>query len=304
MVFNGEQSETISSTEFLKVHTLFTDSVAPSVARNIAIKTQLSDYFYFVDDDTTMPTDFLLKVCNIIRSRPDADVFGGPDTCAGDVDLFEKSLDSALRSPLTTSKTRKRHTPGASSLFENGDERNLILCNLCVKGSVFYESGFYFPEDYFRNEENVFLSRLDKTIKVLHCPQLFIFHQRRSHLRNVFYAASRSGYFRFKMISEAPSFDQSLFFMPSLFILYITLIICFIPLLGLTSIFLYPFYLYLLLNFLTSLKAGLDSHDLRSLPLIMGYQLFIISSYGIGFMVGSAVWLKEFTLQKQNSFSR
>jgi GT2 family glycosyltransferase len=304
VVFNGEVGETLCSFESLKIHTLCIDSVAPSVARNIAIKSQISDYFYFIDDDTALPSDFLQKVCEIIRNQPDADIFGGPDTCANDVGLFEKSLDSALRSPLTTSRTRKRHTPGTTSLIERGHEKNLILCNLCVKASVFYKYGAYFPEDYFRNEENVFLSRLDGDLKVLHCPQLFIFHQRRPHLRNVFYAASRSGFFRFKMISENPKVDQFLFFIPSLFVIYVSFLFSFIPVFDFFSPMTYPFYLYIILNFITSLKAGIDSKDLRCLPFIAGYQLFIVSSYGIGMLAGITVSLKQFTLEKQNSFSR
>lgn len=286
VVFNGESIAPYESS-LLQVNSKSIPRSTPSAARNTLIKDKDTNYFYFIDDDTFLSNDFLLKVCEIIRCYPEVDIFGGPDTCSADVSLYEKSLELALRSPLTTLKTRKRHIPDKKSVPEPGHEKNLILCNLCVKGSAFSFYNTYFPEEYQRNEENVFLRALQGKVKISYFSHLYIFHERRPHWRSVFYAASTSGFYRLRMIKDNPVFDQFVFFIPSLFILYLSLNLIMAPLVGLASLLYMPLYAYLFLNLITSLKVASQAKSLSCIPLVMFYQLFIIASYGIGFILGA-----------------
>jgi len=292
VVFNGEGIRRYESS-LLQISSRAIPRSTPSVARNLLVKERESDYFYFIDDDTYLSDDFIGKVCEIIRNYPEVEIFGGPDTCSADVTLAERSLELALRSPLTTSKTRKRHIPDKKSDLKPGHEKNLILCNLCVKGSVFTLHNTFFPEDYQRNEENVFLRSLQDKVKIGYFPHLYIFHERRPSLKNVFYAASTSGFYRFQMIKANPVFDQFIFFIPSFFLLYLSFCLIFYPLIGMTFSFYIPLLTYLILNLLTSLRIACQAKHLACFPLVMFYQFFIIMSYGIGFISGERRGLKD-----------
>lgn len=290
IVFNGEK-KTKSEIESLivncpsmEIKTYFVAKMPPSESRNRAVKEEKADYFYFIDDDTCLPTDFLAKVCHILKSYPQLEIFGGPDSCVPNVGFLEKSLELALRSPLTTLKTRKRHSP-KDAPFEKGDEQNLILCNLCVRQNIFFEKGIYFPEDYFRNEENVFLIKLKANQNILYFPYLYIFHERRPNLRNVYKAASCSGFYRLKMIAECKGYHQLIFLPPLFFILYLSSLSIFLVA-PLSLIYFFPLILYFVLNFLSSLKLSFSTRNYFLLPIVCFYQLYIILSYGIGLFKG------------------
>lgn len=285
VVVNGEDSYSTRynelSSRYPDLSISFVKRTTPGVARNIAVREKYSDYFYFIDDDTQLPPHFLYEVCNVIRLYPEVEIFGGPDQSNPDASIFERSLEFSLRSPLATSKTRWRHLSQEKRTPLKGNEKNLILCNLCVKGDVFYKKGGGFPEGYQRNEENVFLRAVEDHFQIIYLPYLFIFHKRRPALNNVFYSASQSGFFRYKMIKERFSSDQLIFFLPSIFILYLALL----PLAVMAGFHvsgLIPLALYFILNIFYSLIIFIKNKNIRYFFLVSFYQLFILLSYGIG----------------------
>lgn len=297
VIFNGESASEFPQYTDLSIKGLSISQQNPSEARNIAIRSKKSTYYYFIDDDTQLPADFLVKVCQIIRLHPTVSIFGGPDKCAPGVSAFEKSLEVSLQSPLTTQKTNRRHSPTEQSEIHLGNERNLILCNLCVKSNVFEDLRAYFPSDFLRNEENVFLAQLEGRVEVRFFPNLYIYHKRRHALKNVFYAASRSGYFRMKMIFAGIGKNQFVFLVPMFFLLYLAMTLALILLTPYRE-WLYPLYLYLVLNLITSLVGCVRNKLYLCLPIVMGYQLFIILSYAVGTMAAGYLELKKTLTQK------
>jgi len=285
VIVNGEDSYSVRYSEICSSYPgLSVSSIkktTPGVARNIAIREEYSDYFYFIDDDTQLPSHFLKEVCHIIRLYPEVDIFGGPDQSSPDASIFERSLEFSLRSPLATSKTRWRHFSQEGRTPLKGDEKNLILCNLCVKGGVFHKKGIFFPEEYQRNEENVFLRVAEDHFQIIYLPYLYIFHKRRPAISNVFYSASQSAFFRYKMIKDRFSKDQLIFILPSIFILYLSLL----PLAVMANLFvigLIPLGLYVLLNLCYSFIVFIKNKDIRYFFLVSFYQIVILLSYGIG----------------------
>ncbi len=291
VVFNGEKERPFNQVLSIKIHTIVINRTSPAVARNQAIQLTDSHYYYFIDDDTCAPLGFLKKVCHIIRQYPHVEIFGGPDNCSTDVNFLERSLELALRSPLTTQKTRKRHTPYSNAGPEKGDERNLILCNLCVKKNIFFEREVYFPPDYQRNEENVFLSQLEGKVEILHFSDHYIYHQRRYALSNVYHAASKSGFYRYKMMRDGFCKSQWIFVIPSIFVFYLLMVMVLLPVLG-GTILVYPLIFYFALNLLTSLRVVVAAKCFICLPWVIGYQLLIVVSYGIGMNMGILKSLK------------
>jgi glycosyltransferase involved in cell wall biosynthesis len=293
VVFNGEEVRSFNQVLSINIHTIVIDRTRPAVARNRAIQLTDSDYYYFIDDDTCVPRDFLKKTCHIIRHYPAVEIFGGPDNCYTDANFLERSLELALRSPLTTQKTRRRHTPYLNKSPEKGHERNLILCNLCVKKNIFFDKQVYFPSDYQRNEENVFLSQLEGKVKILHFSDHYIYHQRRYTLSSVFHAASKSGFYRFKMMRDGFGDRQWIFVIPAVFVWYLLITLVSLSILGI-SVFAYPLVVYFVMNLVTSLKVVVASRSFLYLPWVMVYQFWIVSSYGIGMNMGILKSLKDF----------
>lgn len=283
VVFNGDKLSAAQKIELtkdldLKVDYITMPKVNPSEARNKAIRETQADYLYFIDDDTTLPQNFLEKVCRICTEHPELDIFGGPDTPPLEATYFQNSLGLALCSPLTTLKTRKRHFPKKAPELDKGNEKNLILCNLCVKKAVFDKYQVYFPEDYLRNEENFFLNQLKDKALIGYFQNHYIYHDRRSQLKSVFTAASKSSVYRIKMLRDNFHLADLPFLAPFFFVCYLLILIFQInwPLL------IYPFYIYLGLNLVTSLRVCLIKASLRFLPAVMFYQFFIVASYGFG----------------------
>jgi glycosyltransferase involved in cell wall biosynthesis len=301
VVFNGDPISEVSGLTHLEVNYLTISQHKPSEARNIAIKSASSNYFYFIDDDTQLPTDFLKKVCHIIRKNPCIDIFGGPDNCAPNVSIFERALEIALRSPLTTQKTNKRHTPKLNYEEQLGTERNLILCNLCVKGEVFKELGEYFPANYHRNEENVFLINVEGRVEIRYFPNLFIYHKRRHALSHVYYAASRSGFYRMRMMQDGLGKQQIVFLIPAFFLVYLIATAVIVPIWRLWEM-LIPIYVYIFLNILTSALGSLKAKKPECFLFVCGYQLFIVLSYAMGTIGSIFVGLKRVSSQKIGQF--
>lgn len=301
VIFNGETTRALDVSSDLLLDSISVEKMKPSEARNRAIKQTKTDYFYFIDDDTQLPEDFLIKVCAILRRFPDTMIFGGPDNCLPGVSILERSLELALRSPLTTQKTNKRHTPRNIQDAEMGTERNLILCNLCVHFSVFANLHCYFPESYQRNEENVFLSQLENKVKIHYFAHLYIFHNRRPALKNVFYAASRSGYYRMRMILEGHGKNQFIFLIPAAFFVY--MLIAAIALLILKSwILLIPLVAYLSLNILSSAMGCIREKKPQCFMFVCGYQVFIVLSYALGTIGAFATGFKAYSVKKFSEF--
>src|SRR5690606_3624727 len=96
----------------------------------------------------------------------------------------------------------------------------------------------------------------------------------------------QSGFFRYKMIKDQFSADQLIFFLPSLFILYLALL-PFAFMAGF-SMSLIPLLIYLILNVSYSLMVVVKLKDIRFLFLVSFYQSLILMSYGIG------VWKSTF----------
>ena len=279
VVLNGEKQKPSLNKEIsIPVNYIEIAKSTPAKARNIAIQANPSDFFYFLDDDVTLPTLFFKKVIHIIETYPELEVFGGPDAPPLDANWYQKALGLALRSPLTTLKTRKRHRPKQKHQFVIGTEKNLILCNLAVRGDLFSKYQISFNENFFRNEENILLQSLDGRAKIGYFQDLYLYHHRNPSLRSVFKAASLSAYFRMQMIRNNFQIWDLVFMAPMIFMGFILIAITKKP----TSFWYIPIYIYWILNFLAALRFCFSPRRILILPLVMFYQFYVILSYGIG----------------------
>ncbi len=272
VVLNGDDQQTYEyltnkeNIEFISI-----ENTTPAKARNIALTKAKGNWIGFLDDDIKLPITYMATLENILSQR-DCDVIGGPDATFPDASLWEESIGLALTSPLSTSKTRYRHN-NKLKVVSNVDESSLILCNLWIKRNVLDDNPF--PENFWRNEENVMLHYLSlKQLKMIWSADLFVYHKRKDNFSSLYKAVSSSGENRVRSFIFQPSSLDLRFFVPSIFVLYLLLLPA---LIFLSTKFVIFIALYLTINLITSLYYG------KSLWLrVMLIQVVINISYGLG----------------------
>lgn len=278
VVYNGQDSHGEKLKQlFPMIETYQINETTPAAARNYAINLVHHDWICFLDDDTLIPENYISKASKIINLHQ-PDVFGGPDKAPPQSTDFEMALSMALKSPLTTAHTRHRHTTSEGIML--GAESNLILCHLWVKTKILRDTKF--NPVLKRNEENYLLDILEKEgHSILYIADLWIYHFRKKDLFSLYKAVSTSGYFRAKTFSDSPKVKQLIYFAPLLFNLYLLSL----PFLS-YSLFFVPLYLYIVLNFITSLVEINDENKTKLLIRTSLIQFLIIVFYGIGFLNG------------------
>ena len=278
LINNGGASLNFSPSH--KIEYFEVEKSSPAKARNFAARKCLSPWILFLDDDILIPNGYFKLAQNLLQEDDQLDILGGPDQCYPEASLLQRALGIALTSPMTTGHTRHRHLIKKVNTL-NGNETNLILCHLWVRKSLFDE-GFDFPENYFRNEENVFLERLSRNHKkILHKPDLNVYHYRKDSISKIFRSTFISAYFRKKSLVEKKSRFNLLYLIPTFFILYLFVLPFFHP-----AFFTLPLVIYILLSafFIIPLSGTLllKLHILR-------VQFLIHLAYGLGFL-----WPKAF----------
>lgn len=251
------------------------ERTTPARARNLTIERSSGDWVGFLDDDVVLPNGYGACLDELL-GRTTCGVVGGPDATPPDASRWEQALGKALASPLSTSQTRLRHSQD-SRMNDSVDESVLILCNLWVKREDLGEKPF--PENYWRNEENIMLTRMSlNNVCMTWSPKLYVYHKRKSGPLDLYRAVSSSGQHRLLSFYDFPQTLDLRYFMPLAFLSYLVVL----PLLLCWHwCWVIPFALYMVLNLSTSIYYG--GKDWMKVAFI---QLHITLSYGIGMWRG------------------
>lgn len=181
----------ISEPEWLGTHSLHSypafktlkieNHLSPPSARNVLMKSTVSDYTLFFDDDVIVPESFLTDLCALIGEYPQAEVLGGPNLSPPQATLFEKASGLALASVWGTSVISSRYSPKQDSFFTRS-ELPFALCNLCIKNT----NKELFHKELKYGEETDLLQRLFKKSDCLgyYSSKLFVWHFRRPDWRS------------------------------------------------------------------------------------------------------------------------
>lgn len=249
-------------------------------ARDKLIEKSCCDYLCFIDDDTTLPSDYLKTAAQFIQDYPDAEVFGGPDQTSNHANHFQQVLGAVMETFLAMGPTAKRHNGHKKRYILEGSEMNLILCNLWIKKSILKERNF--PSQYIRNEENILLARLKNENRVLYyLPFLTLFHERKNSFNKIIKATYFSGMYRaIGFFDEFKTFNYY-FLIPLLFI--ITLLYTFV---FEQKIFLYSFTIYSLIVIANAFIVCHRINLIYKTPLAIIFYLIYNFVYPVGMIVG------------------
>ncbi|HVM32245.1 MAG TPA: glycosyltransferase family 2 protein [bacterium] len=259
----------------------------PSRQRNAGVSLSKSPLVYFLDDDSRAVSPGPKRLASHFED-PRVAVAGGPNLHPPDASPFEKTVSAVLASWLGSFKVRSRYASIGS--VKEATEKDLILCNMMVRRSVF-ERLKGFRVDLYPNEENEFLNRLlHGAAQLIYDPGAVVFRHRRKTLRAFCHQAFRYGQGRARQIKVYPCLSDLVHLVPAFFVLYtLSLAASFAPPAPafLRSILWWaPFGLFWALALATSLSAfsfNRQARDLLAVPPLLFLRQFF---YGLGLMAG------------------
>jgi succinoglycan biosynthesis protein ExoA len=192
----------------------------PSVQRNVAAREAKGEWIYFLDDDSCPDPDNLRRGM-VHGARSDVAMVGGPTGCPAEAPVRERMFQAVMGSWLAFGPSRARYA--AVGEARETSEKELILCNLLVRKSVFLAAGG-FDEALYPNEENALMDRVGtEGHRLVYDPAFMIWRRPRrtvgAFARMVFgYGRGRAEQFRLH-----PTWGSALNFVPPLFLVYVLL---------------------------------------------------------------------------------
>lgn len=219
-----------------------TPNGGPSKARNIGAEHARGEYLVILDSDVVLPPQYLQAVDDAIR-RTQADAFGGPDASAPDFSPMQKAVSYAMTSFLTTGGIRG----GSAGAMERFKPRTY---NMGVRRTLFQALGG-FAKDMRYGEDIDFSLRLEQAgARVLLFPEAFVYHKRRTDLKQFFRQVFHSGAARIELERRHPGSTRLVHYFPMLFVL--------LSLLGLITGFvqLYALAIFVHASYLHGVRVG------------------------------------------------
>ena len=256
---------------------LLAEGSAPSLQRNMAAREAGGDVLYFLDDDSLINAENL-ALCSDGMKDPAVAVIGGPSiTPAGD-SWLQQLFGYALASPFGSGAVHNRYC--AHGKIRETTDKELILCNLAVRRSVFLDlDGF--NECLYPNEENEFMERVTSAGYVLlHDPAMLVYRSQRHTLKAFIRQMLSYGRGRGQqtLISESYSVTS---FIPLFFVAYLILALLSVK----YSLLLMPAVIYLSAALISSLLILVRTKRLISLLLPGIYPLMHVVN-GVGLLWG------------------
>lgn len=268
----------------------------PSKQRNIGAAKASGEILYFLDNDSIVtPTlfsriakyymDCLICTDTTTAEREKPVGVGGPNLTPETDGFLQKISGYALASPFAHFNMCARYKPTGKMRYTG--EKELILCNLSIRRTVFLrENGF--NEAMYPNEENEFINRLvEKGYTFIYDPDAFLYRSRRNRfwefIRQLFnYGRGRAH----QILVEGLSQKSLLFFLPLGLLCYLVLL----PLLNIVGPFMWwtflPLGLYGILATLSALHFAMQERHPLLLLILPGWYLMMHLAYGVGLLYG------------------
>ena len=259
----------------------FDQKVEKSKARNSALDNALGEIIYFIDDDAYAEEDIAKLASQKFEQYPGFSFIGGPNLTPASSVFFQRIAGYVLSSPFTAFNMRVRFARGGREM--PCDDKALTLCNLAFRRKVFESDGIYFDHRLYYNEENLFLQRyIAKGRKMLYCPALAVYHERRKNFRSFAEQVFRSGEGRGMMTLIMPRSLSAVYVLPFIFCVYLVSLVFY----G-ANIFRVPLAVYAGLNIINAVfAASKDRQKALTFAVMLVMPLVSHISYGAGFVWG------------------
>lgn len=273
---SGESSEPVVKqySELLDISYFYKENSGPGPSRNYGCEKARGDYFIFLDSDCLVPSQYV-RVVNETLEWHYTDAFGGPDEAHIDFTNFQKAVSFSMTSFLTTGGIR-----GGNERMGKFQPRsfNMGFSKKVYKASGGF-SGMRFGEDI---DLSIRIRDLGFTTQLIR--DAFVYHKRRTSLRQFFKQVYNSGIARINLHLRHPGTLKLVHLIPALFVLGLLALLVLSILYS--WLFIWPLLLHMLILFLTA-TIKTRNPIVGMLAVITSYTQII--AYGTGFLY--SFWL-------------
>ncbi|MEN6456364.1 MAG: glycosyltransferase [Prolixibacteraceae bacterium] len=251
----------------------YQENSGPGPSRNYGYEKAKGNYCIFLDSDCILPSNYFEVVRNVLINNP-VDAFGGPDRAHEGFTKFQKAINYSMTSFFTTGGIR-----GGSEKLGKFYPRSF---NMGYSRDV-YDATKGFSDMRFGEDIDMSIRILKCGFKIRLIKQAFVYHKRRTNLKQFYKQVFNSGIARINLYERHPESLKLVYFTPALFVIgaIFLLFTSFIY----TPFFLLPFVFYILLLFCDSTIKN-KSFSIGLLSVLT--SLIQLSGYGFGF--ASALW--------------
>jgi GT2 family glycosyltransferase len=256
---------------------LVVEGNAPSQQRNSAAREARGDILYFLDDDSLVSPENMDECINCMAD-PTVTVVGGPSITPASDSWLQQVFGFALASAFGSGAVNNRYRRYGAT--RETTDKELILCNLAVRRSVFLDfNGF--NERLYPNEENEFLDRISSAgHKLLYDPYMYVFRSQRRTLAAFIRQMFNYGRGRAQQSLITGSYSVTSF-IPLFFVAYLVLSLLCIK----YVLLLVPLMIYVAAAFVNTLFFAHRSGHFSALLLFGIYPLMHVVN-GVGLLWG------------------
>jgi cellulose synthase/poly-beta-1,6-N-acetylglucosamine synthase-like glycosyltransferase len=244
-----------------------------SESRNLGCEKAKGDFLVFIDSDCVVPPDYFNKINAYLAGNPSIDAYGGPDAADITFSPFQKAVNYAMTSMLTTGGIRgkKKHI----------GKFQLRGFNMGIRKEAFFAVGGYTG---MQVAEDIDLSmRLQKSgYRTALIPDAFVYHRRKASFYKFYKQLFFHGKGRIDLHIKHGDALKWVHMLPSVFVLYL------IAGIAMAFVFRPAFFIFLLSMAVYILAVFLDA-SIRNRSLLVGI-LSVITSFELLIGYGLGVW--------------
>ncbi len=262
----------------------------PGAARNKGMEVAEGDFFIFLDSDVTVPPQWLTAVDRALRQQQ-GEAFGGPDAHRDDFPALLKAINYAMTSFLTTGGIRGHARKTMGKYYPRS-------FNMGVARHVYEKIGGFCN---IRHGQDIEYSHriIQSGARVIHIPDAYVFHKRRTNLKQFFRQVFNFGVARVRLAQLDSKLLEPVHLIPSLAVIgFLGFLLGALAHQSFRELFFYASGLGLAALLASGLHGACRYRDWRLaylVPLVIPIQIF---GYGLGFL--TAVWFR--IIRKKDDF--